>query len=51
MFNHPKTLAEAFDKAEEFIVVEEEMSSLKQSISEKPKDKEKNNNNTKSDGY
>lgn len=50
MFNHSKSLAKAFDKAEGFIVVEEAMSSLKQNMPEKPKDKEKSNNN-KSEGY
>lgn len=35
MFHHPKSLAEAFDKAEGYIVVEEAMNSLKRPSSDR----------------
>lgn len=41
MFKHLKSLAETFEKAEGFIVVEEAMASLKQGSSEKSKEKDK----------
>lgn len=61
MFNHPKSLAEAFDKAEGYIVVEEAMNSLKRPSSEKAKESDKgkaeigpktngSNNNNRSEG-
>lgn len=55
MFNHPKDLAEAFDRAEGFIAVEEAMSSLKPRATEKLKEQDMSNylkrdNNNRWDG-
>lgn len=41
MFHHPKSLAEAFDKAEGYIVVEEAMNSLKCLSSDRLKETDK----------
>lgn len=49
MFNHLKDLAEAFDRAEDFIIVEEVMSSLKLSTTEKPKDRDRNSSSKNDD--